>query len=244
MDITFFVDSVVTFITAYTFKVLGVILLLVGGWIVARWAGSHLGKQLEKTRLDLTLVKFFSNITRWLVLLLTVLTALEVFGVTTTSFVAVIGAAGLAIGLAFQGTLSNFASGVMLLTFRPFKVGDAVVTAGQTGKIDEIDLFFTKMDTFDNRRIIIPNSKVFGSVIETITFHPRRRVDVPVGVTYDVTVDETRAVLERALQRNAFSRGARAQVTVPEAAGAGEARSRLYAADYDRRFRPGWEGGG
>ena len=179
--------------------VVGVVLLLIGGWIVAGWARRHVGRNLERTKLDLTLVKFFANITSWIILILTVLTALSLFGIETTSFAAVLGAAGLAIGLAFQGTLSNFASGVMLLTFRPFKVGDAVKVAGEIGKIDEIDLFMTKLDTFDNRRIVIPNSKIFGSTIETMTFHPRRRVDVNVGISYSADIDETRRVLEEAV---------------------------------------------
>jgi len=179
-------------------NVIGVILLLVVAWIVARWARRSMEKNLARTRLDLTLTKFFANVTGWLILVLAVLTSLSIFGVNTTSFAAVIGAAGLAIGLAFQGTLSNFASGVMLLTFRPFKVGDVVNVADVLGKVDEIDLFMTKIDTFDNRRFVIPNSKIFGSNIETVTYHPIRRVDVAVGVDYEADIDATRAVLEAA----------------------------------------------
>ncbi len=179
-------------------NVLGVILLLALAWFVARWARRLVEKSLARTRLDVTLAKFFANVTAWLILVLALITALSIFGFNTTSFAAVIGAAGLAIGLALQGTLSNFAAGVMLLTFRPFKVGDAVKLEGEIGKVDEIDLFMTKIDTFDNRRIIFPNSKVFGARIETITFHPIRRADVPVGVAYDADLDHTRAVLEAA----------------------------------------------
>lgn len=179
-------------------NVIGVILLLAFAWIVARWARRSMEKNLARTRLDLTLTKFFANITGWLILVLAVLTALSIFGVNTTSFAAVIGAAGLAIGLAFQGTLSNFASGVMLLTFRPFKVGDVVNVASVLGKVDEIDLFMTKIDTFDNRRFVIPNSKIFGDNIETVTYHPIRRADVAVGVDYEADIDATRAVLEAA----------------------------------------------
>jgi small conductance mechanosensitive channel len=171
------------------------LLLMFGAWMVARWARRSVEKSLGRTRLDLTLTKFFANISAWMILVLAVLTALSIFGVNTTSFAAVIGAAGLAIGLAFQGTLSNFAAGVMLLTFRPFKVGDTVNVAGVLGKIDEIDLFMTKMDTFDNRRFVIPNSKIFGTNIETVTYHPTRRADVSVGIDYAADIDATRAVL-------------------------------------------------
>ncbi|MBW2263417.1 MAG: mechanosensitive ion channel family protein, partial [Deltaproteobacteria bacterium] len=112
------------------------------------------------------------------------------------SFAALIAAAGLAVGLAFQGTLSNFAAGVMLLVFRPFKVGDLVTTAGNLGIVQEIELFTTELSTLDNRKIVVPNGSIFGSVIENLTHNDTRRVDVPVGVEYSADVDETRKVLE------------------------------------------------
>jgi len=120
---------------------------------------------------------------------------LSTFGIQTTSFAAIIGAAGLAIGLAFQGTLSNFASGAMLLLFRPFKVGDVVNVAGHTGTVFEIDLFSTTLDTPDNRRIILPNSKVYGTTIENKSYHATRRVDVSVVVDYSADIDRVREVL-------------------------------------------------
>jgi small conductance mechanosensitive channel len=132
-------------------------------------------------------------------LLLTVLTCLSYFGVETTSFAAVIGAVGLAIGLAFQGTLSNFAAGAMLLIFRPYKVGDTVKAAGYEGVVNEIALFTTEIDTADGRRIIIPNGSIYGSVIENTTHHSYRRVDVAVGTAYAADIDATRHALERSL---------------------------------------------
>ena len=102
-----------------------------------------------------------------------------------------------AIGLAFQGTLSNIASGVMLLVFRPFKVDDVINAAGVTGKVIEIGLFTTSFDTLDNRRIFVPNALIFGGTIENVTFHETRRVDVSVGTDYGADLDEVRAVLER-----------------------------------------------
>jgi small conductance mechanosensitive channel len=145
--------------------------------------------------LDPTLGKFFGNLLRWFILLGVLLGCLGAFGIETTSFAALLASAGLAIGLAFQGTLSNFAAGVMLLVFRPFKVGDVVSAAGQTGTIVEIELFTTEMTGFDNRRIIIPNTKIFGDIIMNLSYHPTRRVDVTVGVAYDADIDETREVL-------------------------------------------------
>jgi small conductance mechanosensitive channel len=179
-------------------KVVGVVVMLFVAWIIAGWLGRMARKAMLRAKLDETLTKFFSKLIRWGVLVLALLACLGVFGVETTSFAAVIGAAGLAIGLAFQGTLGNFASGVMLLIFRPFKVGDVVNVAGQVGKVDEIELFTTTIDTPDNRRIIIPNGSVFGSVIENISHHATRRVDVAVGSDYSADLDTTRDILLRA----------------------------------------------
>jgi small conductance mechanosensitive channel len=182
----------------YAARAVGALLLLIVAWIVASVVSRMVGRSLERTRFDATLTKFFARLVWWAVVVAAVVGCLGLFGVETTSFAALLGATGLAIGLAFQGTLSNFASGVMLLAFRPFKVGDVVTIAGQTGVVDEISVFATTLDTFDNRRFIIPNSSIFGSTIENITHHPRRRVEVNVGVSYDADIDRTREVLEQA----------------------------------------------
>jgi len=185
-------------VVGYAVNAVGALVLLLVAWIAAGIVSRLVRRSLTKAKFDETLTRFFTKFTKWLVLLTAVIGCLGIFGVETTSFAAVIGAAGLAVGLAFQGTLSNFAAGVMLLAFRPFKVGDVVTVAGQTGKVDEIGVFTTTVDTFDNRRFIIPNSSVFGSTIENITHHPARRADVDVGVSYDADIDTTRAVLEEA----------------------------------------------
>lgn len=187
-------------INDYGVPAVGALLILIVGYLVAIWAGRVVSKSCKKSKIDQTLGKFFGKLTRWLVLLIVVMFVLSTFGIETASFAVVLGAAGLAIGLAFQGTLSNFAAGVMLLVFRPFKVADVVQIGGETGKVNEIELFTTAIDTFDNRRIIIPNSSVFGSTIENITFHSTRRADVPVGVSYDADMDKTREVLKKAAE--------------------------------------------
>lgn len=184
----------------YGVRVAIVIALMIVAWTLSGWASAIVRRGLGRVRFDETLTKFIANMVRWLILLLVVLTCISYFGLDTTSFAAVLGAAGLAVGLAFQGTLSNFAAGGMLLVFRPFKVGDAVSAAGVTGSINEISLFTTEIDTFDGRRIIVPNSAIYGSVIENITYHPRRRVEVAVGVSYTADIDTTRQVLEAAIQ--------------------------------------------
>ena len=199
MDVTLIIDEVSALLAAYALRVVGVVILIVVAWIAAGWIQTSLRTRLEKTRLDVTLTRFFASAARWIILLSALIAVLGLFGIQTTGFVAVLGAAGLAIGLALQGSLSHLAAGVMLLLFRPFRVGDAVKVSGETGVIAEIDFFFTRMDTFDNRRILIPNGKVFGNLIETITYHPRRRVDVAVGTSYDDDLDLDRSTLEAAV---------------------------------------------
>lgn len=184
----------------YGLRAMFVIVLMMLAWTLSSWASSLARSALRRVNFDDTLTAFVSKFIRWLILGLTALTCLSSFGVETTSFAAVIGAFGLAVGLAFQGTLSNFAAGAMLLIFRPYKIGDVVNVAGNLGKVFEIELFTTAIDTFDNRRFIIPNSEIFGAVIENITYHPVRRIDVAVGTCYEADIDETRRVLEGAIE--------------------------------------------
>lgn len=134
-------------------------------------------RSLERANFDLTLTKFFASAARWMLLVLTGLAALSAFGVRTTSF----------------------AAGIMLLVFRPFKVGDSIQTAGVRGTVDEIALFTTSLDTFDNRRIIIPNSAIVGANIENVSHHARRRADFAVGTDYGADIDRTRTVIEEAV---------------------------------------------
>ncbi len=177
-------------------RVVGALIALFASWIIAGWARRAMLRWMEKRGLDLSVAKFFASLVRYLILAGAILGILGMFGVQTASFAAVIAATGLAIGLAFQGTLSNFAAGVMLLVFRPFKVGDAVKIADKVGLVEEIELFTSEIRTFDNRMIVIPNSSIFGNIIENLTHHPIRRCDVSVGVTYSATVEKTRGILE------------------------------------------------
>jgi small conductance mechanosensitive channel len=184
----------------YVLPAIKVILILVVAYLLAGWAGSAVTRACQKSRLEQTLARFFGKLTKWAIIILALLSVLSVFGVQTTSFAAVIGASALAIGLAFQGTLANFAAGAMLLIFRPFKVGDVVESNGELGIVDEIDIFNTSMDTFDNRRVILPNGSVFGSTIINYSHHPKRRADVNVGTAYDADLDRVRDVLQRAAE--------------------------------------------
>ncbi|MCA9259635.1 MAG: mechanosensitive ion channel, partial [Planctomycetales bacterium] len=179
-------------------QVLLALILLAIGWMAAGWMGRLTRSAIDRARIDATLGRFLSNLVQWGVVLLVVLGCLGIFGVETTSFAAVLGSAGIAIGLAFQGTLSSFAAGMMLLIFRPFKVGDAIRVAGQLGKVYEIGLFTTSLDSFDNLRIVIPNAQVFGATIENLSYHATRRFDVDVGVSYSADIDQTRELLSEA----------------------------------------------
>ncbi len=181
--------------TTWGMRIVGVVVALFVAWVIAGWARRSTVRALEKRNFDPMLGRFFANVFRYAVLTGAVLGCLGVFGIQTASFAAVIAAMGLAIGLAFQGTLSNFSSGIMLLIFRPFKVGDVVTAAGQTGAVVEVELFTTELCTPDNRRLIIPNSEIFGKTIENLTHHETRRVDIPVGVSYGADLDKTREVL-------------------------------------------------
>ena len=185
-------------INNYGVPVIAVLIIVFVAFVVAGWVSRIVRTSCDRARIEETLSKFFGKLARWAVLLVAALVCLSKFGIETASFAVVLGAAGLAVGLAFQGTLSSFAAGVMLLIFRPFKVGDVVEVAGQKGKVYEIDLFTTSLDTPDNRRLILPNSVVFGATIENVTHHEIRRADVAVGVDYSADVDQTRAVLEKA----------------------------------------------
>jgi small conductance mechanosensitive channel len=151
-------------------------------------------------RIDQTLGKFAGKLTFYAIMIMIGMTILQTAEVNVSGFAAIIAAAGFAIGLAFQGTLSNFASGVLLLVFRPFKVGDMIQAAGVMGKVHEIDLFTTALDTPDNRRLIVPNSSIAGTTIENVTYHKHRRVDVIVGVAYAASLDETRRVLTASVE--------------------------------------------
>ncbi len=178
-------------------------LALLGMLIVAYFVASYVSRVCSlpiRKRVDETLGRFVGQVVYYLIMISAILGVLQYFGIGVSSFAAAIAAAGFAVGLAFQGTLSNVAAGVMLLVFRPFKVGDVVNAADVTGKIFLIDLFTTTFDTFDNRRIVVPNSSITSGNIENVTFHPVRRVDVPVGVEYAAGVDHTRRVLTAAAE--------------------------------------------
>lgn len=179
------IDAAVVTLTTYGLDVLGAIItLIVGFWFAGRASKLTRKAATRSPRVDDTLGHFFASFVKYLVLAVVVIAVLNQFGVQTASLVAVLATAGLAIGLALQGTLSNIAAGVMLLLFRPFKVGEYVEAGGHAGTIKELNLFFTVMATPDNVQITIPNGQVWGAALKNYSTNPTRRVDISAGISY------------------------------------------------------------
>ena len=184
------IRSITSTLSAYGLDVIGAIIILLVGWSLAKWAETITRKaMLRSARVDPTLVGFLSSVARYLVLTFTLIAVLNRFGVQTASLIAVLGAAGLAVGLAMQGTLSSAAAGVMLLVFRPFKIGDYVEVAGRSGTVQSLNLFVTELATPDNKQIIIPNSSVWGQSVVNYSYHATRRLDLAIGIGYGDDID-------------------------------------------------------
>lgn len=187
-----FVQFVIPWTTNFFFA-LAIFLI---GAALAKWIVKLIGKALGKTVLDPMLINFLKNILRWVFMLLVIVAALDQLGVDTTSFIAVLGAAGLAVGLALKDSLQNFASGVMLILFRPFKLGDFIEAGGTAGVVEEIKIFSTQLRTPDNKEVIIPNGDVYGGVITNVTAKETRRIDLVIGIGYDDDLREAKRILE------------------------------------------------
>ncbi len=194
-------DELMQIWTTWGIPIVKAIILIIVVLIIAKWVGKLILNVARKAKVDETLARFFGNMGKYAIMILGGLAILNTFGIDTTSFAAVIAAAGFAIGMAMSGLLGNFAAGIMLLIFRPFKIGDVISAGGVTGKIHAIELFTTAFDTPDNRRIIVPNSEIYGGTIENATFHETRRVDVAVGTDYSADLDKTREVLKGAVAK-------------------------------------------
>jgi small conductance mechanosensitive channel len=166
------------------------------GRIVANMLTKGLRTLLQQRNVDKTLETFVCNLVRIALLVFVVIAAISALGVQTTSFIAVLGAAGLAVGLALQGSLSNFAAGVLIVLFRPYKVGDWIEAAGVSGSVSGVQILTTILRTGDNKEIIVPNSQIMNSVITNYSANETRRIDMVVGVSYDDDIDRVRTTLE------------------------------------------------
>ena len=190
------IEHTTQLIASYVPQVVGALLILILGRIAAGICRSLLKAALGRARAEATIVNFVGNIAYWAVLVFTVIAALSKFGVETASFVAILGAVSFAIGFALQGSLANFAAGVMILIFRPFKPGDFIDAAGITGTVKSIDLFATIVTTGDNVKIIVPNGKLFGDTIKNFSAFDTRRVDLLIGIGYGSSIEKALQVLQ------------------------------------------------
>ena len=197
--VTKMMDQLVLFGTDYGLKIVGAIAILIVGRIAAAIARRIVRALLEKSKTDKSINTFVGSLTYAAVMTFAVIAAMASAGIQTTSFVAVLGAAGFAVGFALQGSLSNFAAGVMILMLRPFKVGDYIEGGDAKGTVKAIELFTTELATLDNIRVIVPNGKLFGDNIRNLSGYARRRVDISVGISYGASMRDAIALLERAI---------------------------------------------
>lgn len=174
--------------------VFALLIFLVGKWIV-NYVSKGLRRVMEARKVDAVLVTFLSSLLYYILMVVVVLAAISKLGVQTTSFIAILGAAGLAVGLALQGSLANFAAGVLIILFRPFKIGDFVEAGGTAGIVEEIGILITVMRTPDNKKILMPNSAIMGGTITNFSANPTRRVDMVFGVSYKDDIDKVKAIL-------------------------------------------------
>ncbi|OKB65617.1 mechanosensitive ion channel protein MscS [Serratia marcescens] len=179
----------------YAVNIVAAIVILIIGSIVARVVGNALNRVMKLRGIDATVADFLSAIVRYGVLAFTFIAVLGRVGVQTTSVIAVLGAAGLAVGLALQGSLSNFAAGVLLVIFRPLRVGEYVDLGGVAGTVDQVQIFSTTLRTSDNKTIVVPNGKIIAGNIINYSREPNRRVDIVVGVAYNADIDVVKKVL-------------------------------------------------
>ena len=201
--LTSVVDTAATMITAYGLKVIGAMVLLIAGWMIAgSLHNAILRAGKRSTRVDITIFTFLASVVRYVTIIFTLVAVLSSFGVETTSFVAVLGAAGLAVGLALQGTLSHVASGVMLIIFRPFRIGDHIEAAGVAGVVRSITLFITEIDTVDNVHIIVPNGLIWGRDIKNFSANDHRRVDLKFQISYADNADTAMALVKTNLEKD------------------------------------------
>ncbi len=182
---------------SYAVNIVAAVLILIIGNLIVKGIAHGVAKLLRRKEMDEAVVQFLHSLVHYSLLIIVVIAALSRVGVQTASVVAVIGAAGLAIGLALQGSLSNFAAGVLIVAFRPFKSGDYVEIDGVGGSVEAIQIFSSILRTPDNKMVVVPNAKVIGSPITNYSRHETRRIDFVIGVAYDADLKKTKEVLTR-----------------------------------------------
>ena len=200
---SFIPDNIVDIAIGYSISfVFALLIFFIGKWI-SKSVVKILGKALRKVGgVDETLVKFLENIVYYALLTVVIIAALNKLGIATTSFLAILGAAGLAVGLALKDSLGNFASGVMIVLFKPFKAGDSVVAGGVSGTVTEVTIFNTVFLTADNQKIIVPNSSITSGSITNVNANNTRRVDIVVAISYEDSIKNAKDVLTNIINSN------------------------------------------
>lgn len=200
MNIEKISETLIYWATTYSIKLIAAILIfIIGKWIAGKLT-KLITRLLEKNNVDITLTKFLESIIYYTLLIVVIIAAAGQLGINTTSFLTIVGAAGLAIGLALKDSLSNFASGVMLVLFHPYRVGDFISAAGVSGNVISITLFNTILNTPDNQRVIVPNSNITTDVITNVTANDTRRVDLVIGIGYDDDIKKAKTILDRIIK--------------------------------------------
>lgn len=190
------------FLLQYVPSVLAAIVIFIIGKWLAKWAKRLVARVMKRADVDPMIISFTTSMIYIGLMVFVVIAALGELGIQTTSFIAILGAAGLAVGLALQGSLANFAAGFLLIVFRPFKVGDVIEAAGVTGKVSDIQIFTTTLKTPDNKTIIVPNGKLGNDNIVNYSTQKTRRVDITVGVAYDSDLKKVRNILEKIVEED------------------------------------------
>ena len=190
-------EAIVAWISSYSINIIGALLIFIIGKWLSRRVANLIAKLLEKNNVDQTLTGFLKNLIYYALIVVVIIAAVGKLGINTTSFLTIVGAAGLAIGLALKDSLANFAAGVMLVLFRPFTIGDVVSTAGITAKVEKITIFNTMFCTPDNQLVIVPNNKIITDIITNINAKDTRRIDLVVGISYSDDMAQTKDILER-----------------------------------------------
>lgn len=195
-----YIEQIISMAIDYAPRIVGAILvLIIGFWIAGRLAKLS-AKGMEKSKMEPELRAFLKSLIGIALKVLVVFSAAGIVGIETTSFVAVLAAAGFAVGLALQGSLSNFAAGVLILLFKPYRVGDVISAQGYVGVVREIQIFNTVMTNLENRQIILPNSSVLNGPIENINFHPEKQLDLVFGIGYNDDIDKAKNILENVIK--------------------------------------------
>jgi small conductance mechanosensitive channel len=196
------VATAIEIVSNWGLQVIGAIVVLIIGRWIAGMVRKGIRRSLKKSKVDESLIPFLASMGYYVVLTVTLIAVMNLFGIETTSLIAVVGAAGLAVGLALQGTLSNFAAGAMLVIFRPFKIGDFVEVAGSAGSVSQIGVFTTTLNTPDNVLIMIPNSQVYGQSIKNYSGNSTRRVDMVMGISYGDDIGKAIEVIKAIIARD------------------------------------------